>query len=105
MNNENDTDGMPQKLEIRCFGALRKVHEEREWSVPYYYALQNECSGIELVKKLGLLAEEVEAVFINGLATALSEGRIKPGDRVGIVPFGTPGACRLLLGIKQRPEE
>ena len=105
MNKEHDAAGIPQKVEIRCFGALRKVHEEREWSVPYYYALQNECSGTELVKKLGLVEGEVEAVFINGLATALSEGCIKPGDRVGIVPFGTPGACRLLLGIKQRPKE
>lgn len=101
MKRKRDIGGASTEVEVRCFGKLRSVHDEREWSVPYFFPLESECSGTELVEKLCLPEEDVEAVFINGLAVALSEGRIKPGDRVGIIPYGTPGACRLLLGIKQ----
>ncbi|EEG76354.1 pyruvate kinase [Dethiobacter alkaliphilus] len=94
-----------QAVEIRCFGKLRRVHDERQWPVPYYYTIKKECSAAELVQMLNLSEEEVEAVFINGNVTALEKGRIKPGDRVGIIPFGTPGAVRLLLGIKQPQKE
>jgi len=52
----------------------------------------------ELIEKIGLEQEEVEAVFVNG-KVVLTDSILQNDDRVGLVPPGTPGPYRVLLGI------
>jgi len=52
-----------------------------------------------LLQRLNLAPEEVEAVFINGRVSPLSTV-LEHGDRVALVPPGTPGPYRVLLGIR-----
>ena len=57
-----------------------------------------------LIAGLGLAEHEVEAVFVNHRVvppgTALHDG-----DRVVLVPPGTPGPHRFLLGIAKLPDQ
>lgn len=86
-------------VEIRCFSFLKKICDERKWPFPYKHYLSQECSALELANELNLPVNLIEAVFINGRAVPLGEAKIKPGDRVGFVPPGTPGPYRALLGM------
>ena len=52
----------------------------------------------ELVSRLGLEQEEVEAVFVNGRVVP-KDTVLQDNDRVAFVPQGTPGPHRALLGI------
>ena len=53
-----------------------------------------------LIKKLGFKEDEVEAVFINRLIGS-KDTILKDVDRVALLPPGTPGCYRLMLGIKK----
>lgn len=66
----------------------------------------NDCMEVDegetvkgLMKKIGLSETDVEAVFINGRVSSLTT-EFKNGDRVALVPPGTPGPYRVLLGIR-----
>ncbi len=52
----------------------------------------------ELAARVGLEKGDVEAAFVNGKITSL-DSTLHDGDRVGLVPPGTPGPYRVLLGI------
>lgn len=55
----------------------------------------------EFVASLGLQQEEVEAVFVNG--SVVRRNRVlKDGDRIALVPPGTPGPYRVMLSMVQR---
>jgi len=54
----------------------------------------------DLLKQLGLAREAVEAVFINGKAGDMNT-TLRDGDRVALMPPGTPGPHRVLLRIKK----
>jgi hypothetical protein len=54
---------------------------------------------IDLIHSLKLKSDDVEAVFINGKANSFGY-IIQDNDRVGLIPPGTPGPHRLLLGIR-----
>jgi molybdopterin converting factor small subunit len=54
----------------------------------------------DLIGQLGLAREAVEAVFINGKAGDFEEP-LHDGDRVALMPPGTPGPHRVLLRIKK----
>ena len=56
-------------------------------------------SAMELIDQVGLLATDVEVVFINGKVRSL-ETKLNDSDRVAFVPHGTPGPYRVLLGFK-----
>ncbi len=56
-------------------------------------------SAMELIDQVGLLATDVEVVFINGKVRPL-ETKLNDSDRVAFVPHGTPGPYRVLLGFK-----
>jgi hypothetical protein len=86
-------------IEIRAFAGLYKLFKDRGWDQPYIIKLDREIDGYELLKMLNLSEDEVEAIFINHNTCGLRE-KIKPGDRVGLVPPGTPGVVRTLLGIR-----
>ena len=58
-------------------------------------------TAVDLLTMMGLEPEDVEAVFVNGRVVSF-DTIIKDGDRVGLVPPGTPGPYRVMLGIVQR---
>ena len=39
--------------------------------------------------------------MINGKAVSPGEARIRPGDRVALLPPGTPGPYRVMLGLRK----
>ncbi|MDW7683699.1 MAG: MoaD/ThiS family protein [Bacillota bacterium] len=94
-----------EQVEIRGFLQLRQLFDKKGWPYPYYLTLEKECSALELAEILDLPIDKLEAVFVNGLTESLEEARVRPGDRIGFIPYGTPGICRLLLGIKRPPDE
>ncbi len=55
----------------------------------------------DLISQVKLLPEDVEAVFINGKAVPL-DTVIRNNDRVTLLPPGTPGPYRVLLGFKNK---
>ncbi len=57
-------------------------------------------TALDLIHSLKLSKNYVEAVFINGKANSF-EYVIKDNDRVGLIPPGTPGPHRYLLGIRR----
>ncbi len=48
-----------------------------------------------------LKENDVEAVFLNGKVVPF-DSKVKDGDRVALIPPGTPGSYRLILGMKKR---
>ncbi|AWB10362.1 hypothetical protein TDSAC_1009 [Thermodesulfobium acidiphilum] len=86
-------------IEIRAFASLYRLFQERGWNQPYILDLDKEIDGYELLKMLKLNEEDVEAIFINHNTCGLKE-KIRPGDRVGLVPPGIPGVVRTMLGIR-----
>lgn len=101
MNNSGKSNSEANMVEVRCFGSLKKYSDEKGWTFPYFYELERECSASELAQQIGIPIEEIEGVFINGIAYPLSKGSVKPGERVGFIPFGVPGPYRVMLGIKK----
>ncbi|MBU8848596.1 MAG: MoaD/ThiS family protein [Desulfobacterales bacterium] len=57
----------------------------------------------DLIRQVQLEPEDVEVVFING-KVAPFDMIIKDNDRVALVPQGTPGPYRVLLGFKNYNE-
>ncbi|MBU1341125.1 MAG: MoaD/ThiS family protein [Proteobacteria bacterium] len=53
----------------------------------------------DLIRQVQLASEDVEVVFING-KVAPFDTIIQNNDRVALVPPGTPGPYRVLLGFK-----
>ncbi len=58
----------------------------------------------KLLTLLNLLPKDVEGIFINGLIKPF-DTIIQDGDRVGLLPPGTPGPYRVMLGIVQKGKE
>lgn len=56
-----------------------------------------------LIKRMGINPDSVEAAFVNGKTVPLATG-LRHGDRVALVPPGTPGPYRVLLGIRDSAE-
>lgn len=88
-------------IEVRGFGDLKKLFEERNWPFPLAYDLQEEITARSLAAKLDIPFEKIEIVFVNGSAQGLDHP-VKPGDRVAFVPPGTPGPYRVILGFVQK---
>ena len=63
--------------------------------------VKQDCSARDIIKSVQLTPEEVEVVFINGKVAPL-DTPIQDGDRVALVPPGTPGPYRVLLGFKNK---
>lgn len=90
-----------KNVEIRFFGQLKILADKRGWPFPYILALERECSARELAELLDVPIDEIEGVFVNGMGQPLDKGWVKPGDRVGFIPYGIPGPYRVLLGYYQ----
>jgi hypothetical protein len=55
-------------------------------------------SAYDLVERLLIPPEKVEAVFKNGQVVNIYD-LVSPGDRVALLPHGTPGPYRFFLGM------
>ena len=89
------------EITFNAFSFLRKRLKDN--NIPYVnhkMRLEENCTPQKLVKDLGYDEGEVEFVFING-KVAPFDTLLKDGDRVAIVPPGTPGSYRLILGAKK----
>jgi sulfur carrier protein ThiS len=65
-------------------------------------SIPENCTLNQLIEEVMLLKEgDVEATFLNGKVVS-KESVISDGDRVALVPPGTPGSYRLQLGMKKR---
>lgn len=90
---------------FNAFGFLQEECLKR--NIPYRDARIEVKEGetvSDLLARLGISEDLVEGVFINGRIMPFSTV-LKDNDRVALVPPGTPGPHRYLLGIstcKQR---
>ncbi len=92
---------MKKRVEVRGFGDLRILFEQRGWPFPYLVEITEPCTVLDLARQLDIPLDKVEVAFVNGLAEGL-EHPVKPGDRVSFVPPGTPGPYRVFLGFIQK---
>ena len=88
-------------IEVRFFMTLSELVKKRQWDNPLRLALAEETTGVALLAKLEIEAAQVEAFMINGKAVSSGEARIRPGDRVALLPPGTPGPYRVMLGLRK----
>ena len=91
-------------ITFNAFSFLRKKLKKQGFTdyVNAKFAIENECSLNHLIENILHLKEgDVEAVFLNGKVVDKNT-IIKNGDRVALVPPGTPGSYRLQLGMKKR---
>lgn len=85
-------------IELRGFGKLQQLLSDKGFSFPETFEISEASTGRQLLEKLDLLEDSVEAIFINGSVEPLNHP-IRPGDRVALLPPGTPGPYRVMLGI------
>jgi sulfur carrier protein ThiS len=78
---------------------LADLFKVRQWPNPRFLELDGDTSGPELLAKLDIAPERVEVIFVNGRASLPATAMVKPGDQVALVPPGTPGPYRMLLGF------
>jgi len=87
------------KMEVRAFGKLFFLFQERGWSQPLHYNMEKDSlTAGELRDRLDIPVEDVEAVFINRVIKPLST-KLQDGDRVAFVPPGVPTIHRFNLGF------
>ena len=89
-------------ITFNAFSFLQKKLREKD--IEYSNAAMTIEAGTrakDLVKLVQLKPEEVEVVFING-KVAPFDTIIQDKDRVALVPHGTPGPYRVLLGFKNK---
>ena len=85
-------------VEVRLFGSLYEFASEHGWPSPLVVGLNEECSAVELAESVGIPVDQIEGVFVDGKASPIEKGRVRPGNRVGFIPYGIPGPPRLMLG-------
>ena len=98
-------EGEPQTVTIRIFGFLRRHLDAR--GLPYVVTESVPREGMrayDLVNRLSIPPTEVEAVFKNGQVINIYDF-IGPGDRVALLPHGTPGPYRFFLGMDRENRE
>ena len=84
---------------VRMFGQLHSLR--RRSGLPTTVVVNLPAEGVsaaDLATRLDLPLEMIEGVFCNHTVYGL-EHVIVPGDRVGFVPYGTPGPHRVFLGL------
>lgn len=90
-------------IEVRGFGDLKKIFDQRNWPFPLSMDLTEPITGRKLAQKLDLPLSMIEVLFVNGCAQQL-DYPVKPGDRVAFVPPGTPGPYRVILGFVHKKD-
>ena len=88
-------------IEVKAFGKLFSLFKKRDWPSPLHYELEKTekpLTAEQLIEKLEIPAEDVEAVFINHLIQPLTTV-LNDGDQVAFVPPGIPSIHRYNLGF------
>lgn len=89
------------KITFNAFSFLREhLKKQNIPFVNYTMELPEHYTPNALINKLGFKEGKVEFVFINGKVHP-KDTILKDGDRVALVPPGTPGSYRLMLGAKK----
>lgn len=86
---------------LNAFSFLREKLKQK--GIPYVNApwiIEDKTRIVDLIESLGLEQKEVEAVFVNHTVMP-KETLLHEGDRVALLPPGTPGSYRLLSGLKE----
>ena len=86
-------------ITFNAFSFLQKRFKEQK--LPYTNAALRFPEGTTpagLIQRFNLKPREVEAVFVNGKVAPL-QTKLEDQDRVALVPPGTPGPYRLILGM------
>lgn len=94
-----------QTLTVHIFGFLRRYLDER--GLPYVLTETIPDEGItayELAGRLLIPPEKIEGVFKNGQVINIYDS-VGPGDRVALLPHGTPGPYRFFLGMDRENRE
>lgn len=89
-------------ITFNAFSFLQKKLKKK--SIEYSnvtMALDQGTSAKALIRQVQLEPEEVEVVFINGKVASF-DTILQENDRVALVPPGTPGPYRVLLGFKNK---
>jgi len=89
------------KITFNAFSFLRENLKKQ--NIPYVnhiMELPENYTPNELIKDLNYRDDAVEFVFINGKVLPQNTP-LKDGDRIALVPPGTPGSYRLILGAKK----
>jgi len=89
-------------IELRVFMSLAELFKERKWSIPMLVTIEKGLTGSELMGMLNIPEKQVEIIFINGRVFLPADVSLVPGDRVALVPPGTPGPYRVMLGFKKK---
>lgn len=90
---------MDDCVTVRLFGSLHTHRRARGLDTTVTVIVPPDgVSSRELAQRLELPLEQIEGVFCNGHVYGLSRV-VRPGDRVGFVPHGTPGPHRFMLGL------
>jgi molybdopterin converting factor small subunit len=89
------------KITFNAFSFLREHLKDQNIAyVNSIMELPDDYTPRKLIKKLGFSDREVEAVFINRKVQP-KDTILHDGDRLALLPPGTPGSYRLILGIKE----
>ncbi len=88
-------------ITFNAFSFLRKKLKEQ--NIPYVEASIEFPDGYtpqDIINQFGFEEGEVEAVFVNRKVKS-RDTKLHDGDRIALLPPGTPGSYRLILGIKK----
>ncbi len=89
-------------ITFNAFSFLQKKLKEKHLEYSNVtMTLKQDTRAKDLIRQVQLEPEDVEVVFING-KVAPFDTIIQDKDRVALVPQGTPGPYRVLLGFKNK---
>lgn len=87
---------------FNAFAALQqKLKKQNREYANVTVEIPDDYTIIHLMQDLGIEREEVEAAFINGTVQPF-DSVLQDGDRIALVPPGTPGPYRVFLGMKNK---
>lgn len=76
----------------------KKLKDKRVPCSDVSMMIGSKTTAEDIILQVGLTPEDVEAVFINGKVSSF-DTVLQDNDRVALVPPGTPGPYRVLLGF------
>lgn len=89
------------QIKLKAFSTLRPHLKSRH--IGYLgepFSCPDGSNAAQLIEILGFLPKEVEGVFVNHVVVPKTT-QLREGDQVALIPPGTPGSYRLILGIKK----
>jgi len=93
--------GASMQIKLKAFSTLRPYL--KSCHIGYLGEAYESPENLDiqgLISHLGFNASEAEGVFVNHTVVPKTT-KLKEGDTVALIPPGTPGSYRLILGIKE----